>query len=157
MRSPRPSPRGRGGQVRAPIFSQDRLGWDVFIRKAPPLVRNPSQRGVCRGGFKPALIDCKRTSYPKISIAIQCLRPAFSQKKGLAVGIEGNIYCGGSGGLWVLDERGRHLGIVAHGQTATTNLAFGGNDWKTLFFTSRNTLGSVQAKIAGVPVPAGGK
>ena len=75
---------------------------------------------------------------------------------GMKVDIEGNIYCGGSGGLWVLDERGRQLGIVAHGQTATTNLAFGGNDWKTLFFTSRNTLGSVQAKIAGVPIPAGG-
>ena len=74
---------------------------------------------------------------------------------GMKVDVEGNIYCGGSGGLWVLDARGRHLGTVVHGQSATTNLAFGGNDWKTLFFTSRNTLGKVQAKIAGVSVPAG--
>jgi hypothetical protein len=26
-------------------------------------------------------------------------------------------------------------------------------DWKTLFFTTRNTLGSVNVKIPGIPVP----
>ena len=74
---------------------------------------------------------------------------------GMKVDVEGNLYCGGSGGLWVLDASGKHLGTVVHGQPATTNLAFGGADWKTLFFTSRNTLGSVDVKIAGLPVPAG--
>ena len=67
----------------------------------------------------------------------------------------GNVYCGGSGGLWILDPSGRHLGTVAHGAEATTNLAFGGSDWKTLFFTTRNTIGSVQTKIAGLAVPVG--
>jgi hypothetical protein len=33
-------------------------------------------------------------------------------------------------------------------------MAFGGDDWKTLFFTSRTTLGSVRLKLAGMPVPA---
>jgi len=74
---------------------------------------------------------------------------------GMKVDVEGNVYCGGSGGVWVLDPSGKHLGTIAHGETATTNVAFGGDDWKTLFFTSRNTLGSVQCKIAGVPVPVG--
>ena len=36
---------------------------------------------------------------------------------------------------------------------ATTNIGFGGDDWKTLFFTSRSTLFSVKLKIAGIPVP----
>ena len=40
-----------------------------------------------------------------------------------------------------------------HGQPATTNVAFGGDDWKTLYFTTRSTLFSVGVKIAGVPVP----
>ena len=40
------------------------------------------------------------------------------------------------------------------GAPATTNLAFGGEDWKTLFFTTRNTLGRVRTNIPGVPVPA---
>ena len=73
---------------------------------------------------------------------------------GMKVDVEGNVYCGGSGGIWVMDPAGKHLGIMAHGHPATTNLAWGGGDWKTLYFTSRNTLGRIQLKIAGVPVPA---
>ena len=73
---------------------------------------------------------------------------------GMKVDVEGNVYCGGSGGLWILDPSGKPLGIIAHGASATTNLAFGGPDWKTLFFTTRNSLGSVQTKIAGLPVPS---
>ena len=76
---------------------------------------------------------------------------------GMKVDLEGNVYCGGSGGVWILDPNGKHLGTIAHGETATTNVAFGGDDWKTLFFTSRNTLGSVQCKIAGLPVPVAGQ
>jgi sugar lactone lactonase YvrE len=34
------------------------------------------------------------------------------------------------------------------------NIAFGGDDWRTLYFTSRTHLGSVNLKIAGIPVPA---
>ena len=74
---------------------------------------------------------------------------------GMKVDVEGNMYCGGSGGIWVLDPNGKHLGTIVHGAPGTTNIAWGGDDWKTLFFTTRNTLGSIQLKIAGVPVPAG--
>ena len=78
--------------------------------------------------------------------------PAVSD--GMKVDIEGNVYCGGSGGLWILDSQGRKLGRIIHGQAATTNVGFGGDDWKTLYFTTRATLGEVRLKIAGVPVPA---
>ena len=74
---------------------------------------------------------------------------------GMKVDVEGNVYCGGSGGIWVMDPSGKHLGTIVHGQPATTNIAWGGDDWKTLYITTRNTLASVQLKIAGVPVPAG--
>jgi gluconolactonase len=73
---------------------------------------------------------------------------------GMKVDVEGNIYTGGSGGLYIFDPSGKKLGIIRHGATATTNLAFGGADWKTLYFTSRNHLGSVKDNIAGNPVPA---
>ena len=72
---------------------------------------------------------------------------------GMKVDVEGNVYCGGAGGIWVMDRNGKKLGRIVHGAPATTNLAFGGDDWKTLFFTSRNHLGSVNIKIPGVPVP----
>jgi gluconolactonase len=72
---------------------------------------------------------------------------------GMKVDMEGNVYCGGAGGIWIMDPRGTKLGRIVHGAPATTNLAFGGDDWKTLYFTSRNHLGAVNVKIPGVPVP----
>jgi sugar lactone lactonase YvrE len=73
---------------------------------------------------------------------------------GMKVDTAGNLYCGGAGGIWILDPQGKKLGRIVHGQPATTNLAFGGDDWKTLYFTSRTHLGAVQLKVAGLPVPA---
>jgi len=73
---------------------------------------------------------------------------------GMKVDVEGNVYCGGAGGIWVMDPSGKKLGRIVHGAPATTNIAFGGEDWKTLYFTSRNHLGSVNVKIPGLPVPA---
>jgi len=73
---------------------------------------------------------------------------------GIKVDAEGNVYSGGSGGLYIIDPKGKKLGRIVHGQAATTNVAFGGDDWKTLYFTTASTLFSVNVKIAGVPVPA---
>jgi sugar lactone lactonase YvrE len=53
-----------------------------------------------------------------------------------------------------MDPHGKKLGRIVHGAAATTNLAFGGGDWKTLYFTSRNHLGSVNVKVPGISVPA---
>ena len=74
---------------------------------------------------------------------------------GMKVDVEGNMYCGGSGGIWVMDPSGAHLGTIVHGEASTTNLAFGGDDWKTLYYTTRNTLGRIKLNIAGVPTPEG--
>jgi len=72
---------------------------------------------------------------------------------GMKVDTAGNVYCGGSGGLYIIDSNGKKLGRIVHGQAATTNIAFGGDDWKTLYFTTASTLFSVAVKTAGVPVP----
>jgi gluconolactonase len=72
---------------------------------------------------------------------------------GMKVDTAGNVYCGGSGGIYVLDPKGKKLGRIVHGYPATTNIAFGGDDWKTLYFTSRSQLGAVKVKVAGIPVP----
>ena len=73
---------------------------------------------------------------------------------GMKVDVEGNVYCGGSGGVWVMDPTGKHLGTIVHGQPATTNIAWGDDDWKTLYITSRNTLMRIRLNIPGLPVPA---
>jgi len=72
---------------------------------------------------------------------------------GMKVDVAGNVYTGGGGGLYIMDKTGKKLGRIVHGQPATTNVAFGGDDWKTLYFTTRSTLFSVNVKIAGIPVP----
>ena len=73
---------------------------------------------------------------------------------GMKVDVAGNVYCGGAGGIYVMDSKGKKLGRIVHGQPATTNMAFGGDDWTTLFFTSRTMIGSFNVKIPGMPVPA---
>jgi gluconolactonase len=76
---------------------------------------------------------------------------------GMKVDVAGNVYSGGAGGLYILNAQGKKLGRIVHGHPATTNLAFGGDDWKTLYFTSRSSLFSVNLKVAGVPVPVAAK
>ena len=83
--------------------------------------------------------------------------PESGVPDGMKVDVEGNVYCGGAGGLWIMDSQGKKLGRIVHGAPATTNLAFGGDDWKTLYFTSRNHLGAVKVKIPGIPVPVAKK
>jgi gluconolactonase len=73
---------------------------------------------------------------------------------GMKVDVAGNVYTGGAGGLYIMDKTGKKLGRIVHGQPATTNVAFGGDEWKTLYFTTRSSLNMVTVKIAGVPVPA---
>ena len=73
---------------------------------------------------------------------------------GMKVDAEGNVYCGGSGGIWVIDPSGKHLGTLIHGEAGTTNMAWGGSDSSTLYFTTRHTLGSIDLKTRGIAVPA---
>jgi gluconolactonase len=63
------------------------------------------------------------------------------------------VYCGGAGGIWIMDSAGKKLGRIVHGASATTSVGFGGDDRKTLYFTSRGHLGCVDVKIPGIPVP----
>jgi gluconolactonase len=73
---------------------------------------------------------------------------------GMKVDTAGNVFCGGAGGLYILDSAGKKLGRIVHGFANTANVAFGGDDWKTVYFCTRTSLGSFTVKIAGVPVPA---
>ncbi len=72
---------------------------------------------------------------------------------GMKVDVEGNVYCTGTGGIWIMDSSGKHLGTILTGVEHTTNLAWGGEDWKTLFITTPEILTRIQLKIPGIPVP----
>jgi gluconolactonase len=79
--------------------------------------------------------------------------PEPGMPDGMKVDQAGNVYCGGSGGLYIFDPKGKKLGRIVHGFPDTTNLAFGGDDWKTLYFTTHDNLSAVNLRIAGMPVP----
>ena len=73
---------------------------------------------------------------------------------GMKVDSAGNVFCGGAGGIYVLDPKGKKLGRIVHGYQNTSNIAFAGDDWKTVYFCTRTSLGTFKVRIAGVPVPA---
>jgi gluconolactonase len=111
---------------------------------------NDSRRGHIRSfELMPSGMLAKYTD--KVFVDLRGSEPGVPD--GMKVDTAGNVYCGGAGGLWIMNSIGRRLGRITHGAPATTNLAFGGDDWKTLYFTSRNHLGAVRVKIPGIPVP----
>ena len=71
---------------------------------------------------------------------------------GMKVDVEGNVYSSGPGGVWIIDPAGNHLGTI-HTGAQTTNVGWGGDDWKTLFVTTFGSLYRIQMKVAGVAVP----
>ena len=73
---------------------------------------------------------------------------------GMKVDVEGNVYCTGPGGVWIMDTAGRHLGTILTEVEHTTNIAWGGDDWRTLYITTFETLARIELKIPGVPVPS---
>jgi gluconolactonase len=72
---------------------------------------------------------------------------------GMKVDVEGNVYCTGPGGIWIINASGQHLGTIVLGGRIATNLCFGGDDWTTMFITTYNEVGRIQMNIPGVTVP----
>ena len=71
---------------------------------------------------------------------------------GMKIDVHGNVYLTGPGGIWVFDTSGEHLGVIQTPERSA-NLAWGGDDWSTLFITASTSLYSVQCKVSGIPVP----
>ncbi len=71
---------------------------------------------------------------------------------GMKVDVEGRVYCTGPGGTWIFAPDGTRLGIIRTPEVPA-NLAFGGPDLRTLFFTARTSVYSLRAKVPGQPHP----
>ncbi len=69
--------------------------------------------------------------------------PASSGADGLAVDSAGRLYVASSAGVQVFDARGRALGTIKLPR-APQNLAFAGNDRKTLFVVGRGAVWKIQ-------------
>ena len=67
---------------------------------------------------------------------------------GIKVDSERRIFCTGSGGIWVIDPDGRRIGIIRVPEVPR-NIAFGGQDYRTLFITGGHSLYSVRVITPG--------
>ena len=72
---------------------------------------------------------------------------------GMKVDMEGNVYCAGPGGIWIIAPSGKHLGTILTGSNQTTNCGWAGEDLRTLFVTTREAVSQIRLNIPGVPVP----
>lgn len=68
---------------------------------------------------------------------------------GLAVDRDGNLWATGPGGVYVIDPRGRILGLIRTG-SAIANCAFGGAEGNTLYMTSAAFLASLKTRSTGL-------
>lgn len=71
---------------------------------------------------------------------------------GMKVDKEGNVYCTGPGGIWVVSPDGKALGSIKVPEMAS-NFAWGDSDWKTLYITARPSIYRIKLAVPGVPVP----
>src|SRR5262245_39606343 len=70
---------------------------------------------------------------------------------GMKVDEQDNVYCTGPGGIHVIDKGGKLLGrLLLPGHC--TNLAWGGDDWRTLYVTTYHGVLRTRLNIPGVPV-----
>ena len=67
---------------------------------------------------------------------------------GIKVDQRGNVYVSGPGGLWILDSHGRHLGTL-RGPEHPHNMAWGGEDGRTLYLAAQTGIYSLRLNIPG--------
>ncbi len=70
---------------------------------------------------------------------------------GMKVDEEGNVYCTGPGGVWVLDPGGNYLGRIRVPEHAS-NMAWAEADWRTMYITGRSSVFRIRLNIPGIPV-----
>jgi gluconolactonase len=68
----------------------------------------------------------------------------------------GNLYVAANTeeGIWVFDHEGAFLGTIGLDETPA-NLAWGGDNWQTLFVTASTSVYRIPMKVSGQAVPKG--
>jgi gluconolactonase len=67
---------------------------------------------------------------------------------GIKVDVQGNLYVSGPGGLWVITPDGVHLGTIV-APRHVHNMAWGGDDGRTLLLCARDRLYTMRLNIPG--------
>jgi gluconolactonase len=108
-------------------------------------VSDSEKRYICVFQVKPNGTLSKGRSFAKL--------PETSNQEGvpdgMKVDVQGNVYCSGPGGVWVLSPNGELLDKIIVPEIVT-NLAWGDLDYKSLYITAGKSLYCIRLKIAGI-------
>jgi gluconolactonase len=80
--------------------------------------------------------------------------PGEDAVDGIKVDQRGNLYVSGPGGLWVISPEGKHLGTII-APRHPHNMAWGGEDGKTLYMTAQGTLYRMPLNVPGFRMNGG--
>ena len=81
----------------------------------------------------------------------ETLDPDEGPPDGMKVDRAGHLYVTSIGGVWVFDPSGKPLGVIAVPEQPS-NVAWGDQDWRTLFITARTSLYRIRLAAPGLPV-----
>lgn len=70
---------------------------------------------------------------------------------GIKCDVEGNVYCTAPGGIFVHDPDGRVLARIKTPGHHPTNIAWGDDDWRSLYITMIGSVVRTRLSVAGVP------
>ncbi|MDA0661394.1 MAG: SMP-30/gluconolactonase/LRE family protein [Proteobacteria bacterium] len=71
---------------------------------------------------------------------------------GMKVDALGRVYCTGPGGIWVLAPDGTKIGVIKFPEQAI-NMAFGGDDLRTMLVTAHTSVFTMRMKTPGMAHP----
>ncbi len=84
-------------------------------------------------------------------VLIEMQSPEAGVPDGMKVDQQGNIYCTGPGGFWVMEPGGKCLGRILMPELPA-NLAWGDPDWRTLYITARSSIYRLRLVVPGIAV-----
>ena len=70
---------------------------------------------------------------------------------GMKVDRQGNVYCTGPGGFWIIDQQGKCLAKVRPPESPA-NFAWGDADWQGFYMTCRTSLYRIRMNVPGIPI-----
>ena len=135
-------------------FSPDESVMYVAIsRLNGDCIKNKADGNVCKHQFIRAFDVEPDGSLSNNRVFAELFSSEEGVPDGIKVDVEGRVYCTGPGGCWVYEPNGSLIGIIKMPEVPA-NVAFGGTDWKDLYFTARTSIYMFRAKCAGIKVPA---
>lgn len=90
-------------------------------------------------------------SLGKARLFHQYTGPERGVPDGIKCDVEGNVYCTAPGGIYVHDASGKVLARIKTPGHHATNIAWGDDDWRSLYITMIGSVLRTRLNVAGVP------